>query len=70
MIGSIMGGCSINALIHGGPATPHVYHIPSIINTSFNIHEEPIVMTPAQAIKAFRQSKLNYLAIGNFLVKS
>ena len=43
--------------------------IPSIINTSFNIHEEPIVMTPNDAIRAFKTSKLDYLAIGSFIVK-
>lgn len=26
--------------------------IPSIINTSFNIHEEPIVCSPADAVRA------------------
>ncbi len=42
--------------------------IPVLINTSFNIHEEPIVMTPEQAIKSFLTTGLNYLAIGNYLV--
>jgi carbamoyltransferase len=43
--------------------------IPSLINTSFNMHEEPIVNTPEDAIKAFKAGKLDYLAIGNYLVK-
>lgn len=50
----------------------HFYHltgIPAIINTSFNIHEEPIVYTPEDAIRVFRDARLDYLAIGNFLVK-
>ena len=42
--------------------------IPSLINTSFNMHEEPIVCTPQDAVRAFRQSGLDYLAIGNYLV--
>lgn len=42
---------------------------PSIINTSFNMHEEPIVCTPAEAIKAFKLGHLHYLAIGPYLVK-
>jgi len=42
--------------------------IPSIINTSFNMHEEPIVCTPQDAIKAFKQGHLPYLAMGPFLV--
>lgn len=43
--------------------------IPTIINTSFNMHEEPIVENPCDAIKAFVSAKLDYLAIGNYLVK-
>jgi len=43
--------------------------IPTIINTSFNMHEEPIVCTPKDAIRAFLQGHLEYLAIGDFLVK-
>lgn len=42
--------------------------IPSIINTSFNMHEEPIVCTPYDAVRAFLLGKLPYLAIGNFIV--
>jgi carbamoyltransferase len=41
----------------------------TIINTSFNIHEEPIVCTPSDAIRAFNYGHLDYLAIGNFIVK-
>jgi carbamoyltransferase len=43
--------------------------IPALLNTSFNIHEEPIVASPQQAIKSFQKSGLDYLAIGDFLVK-
>ncbi len=43
--------------------------IPSIINTSFNMHEEPIVNSPRDAIRAFLQGNLDYLAIGNFMVR-
>jgi carbamoyltransferase len=43
--------------------------LPSIINTSFNMHEEPIVCTPTDAIRAFEQGHLDYLALGNFLLK-
>jgi carbamoyltransferase len=42
--------------------------IPSVINTSFNMHEEPIVCTPDDAVRAFLQGNLEYLAIGEFLV--
>jgi carbamoyltransferase len=43
--------------------------VPVIINTSFNIHEEPIVRTPQDAIRAFLDSALDYLAIGEVLVE-
>ncbi len=42
--------------------------IPSLVNTSFNMHEEPIVCTPDDAIRAFTQSGIDYLIINNFLV--
>jgi carbamoyltransferase len=42
--------------------------IPSVINTSFNMHEEPIVCSPEDAVRAFLQGHLDYLAIGPFLV--
>jgi carbamoyltransferase len=42
--------------------------IPSVINTSFNMHEEPIVCSPDDAIRAFLQGNLDYLAIGDYLV--
>ena len=44
--------------------------IPSIVNTSFNMHEEPIVCTPNDAIRAFKLGHLDYLAIGNYLIKN
>jgi carbamoyltransferase len=42
--------------------------IPALINTSFNMHEEPIVCSPADAIRAFLLGNLDYLAAGPFLV--
>ena len=33
--------------------------IPNLINTSFNMHEEPIVYSPNDAIRAFLQSKID-----------
>jgi carbamoyltransferase len=41
---------------------------PALINTSFNIHEEPIVSTPKEAIRAFNNAKLDALILGNYLV--
>lgn len=42
--------------------------IPSIINTSFNMHGEPIVCTPEDAIRAFVKGTLEYMLMGPFLV--
>lgn len=44
--------------------------IPSIINTSFNMHGEPIVCSPQEAVRTFQDARIDYLAIGNFLVKN
>ncbi len=41
----------------------------SVINTSFNMHEEPIVCSPTDAIRAFTEGRLDYLAIGSYLVE-
>ena len=49
----------------------HYYEItgiPAVINTSFNMHEEPIVCSPQDAVRAFLQGRIDYLAIGDFLV--
>jgi carbamoyltransferase len=40
----------------------------SLINTSFNMHEEPIVRTPGDGIRAFLDGRLDGLAIGPFYV--
>ncbi len=43
--------------------------LPAIINTSFNMHEEPIVCSADDCVRAFLNGKLDYLAIGPYLVK-
>jgi carbamoyltransferase len=42
--------------------------LPSLINTSFNMHEEPIVCSPDDALRSFQQGNLDYLAIGDWIV--
>jgi carbamoyltransferase len=42
--------------------------IPSLINTSFNMHEEPIVNTPEEAVRAFLSSELDALILGDHLL--
>lgn len=44
--------------------------IPSIVNTSFNMHEAPIIASPEDAIATFHDGRLDYLAMGPFLVKA
>ena len=43
--------------------------IPLVLNTSFNVHEEPIVCKPQEAIKAFIEERVDCLAIGPFWLK-
>jgi carbamoyltransferase len=39
-----------------------------LLNTSFNLHGEPIVFKPKDAVKSFLRSGLEYLYIGDYLV--
>ncbi len=43
--------------------------IPNLINTSFNVHEEPIVCNPNDAVRAYRTSKIDYLFIGDYIIE-
>ena len=43
--------------------------IPLILNTSFNVKGEPIVCTPDDAIKCFLNTEIDYLVLGNYLIK-
>lgn len=43
--------------------------VPVVINTSFNIKGEPIVDTPKKAIESAIAMNLDYLAIGNYIIK-
>lgn len=40
-----------------------------LLNTSFNIHEEPIIRTPEEAIASFLKAGLDWLALGPYLVR-
>lgn len=42
--------------------------IGALLNTSFNLHGEPVVCTPTDAISTFERSGLQYLQIGKFLI--
>ena len=43
--------------------------IPIVVNTSFNIRSEPIVCTPKDAFRCMMGTGIDYLVMGNFLVK-
>lgn len=42
--------------------------IPLVLNTSFNVHEEPIICRPVEAIKALKDMRIDALMIEDFLV--
>jgi len=43
--------------------------VPLVLNTSFNDKDEPIVMSPKDAIASYKNMALDFLIIGNYLVK-
>ncbi len=53
------------ALLH---AMKRRTNLGAVLNTSFNIHGEPLVCTPDEALDVFRRSGADALAIGPFLV--
>lgn len=38
-----------------------------MVNTSFNMHEEPIIRTPSEAVESVKQAGLDVLAIGDYI---
>ena len=43
--------------------------VPALLNTSFNLHGEPIVLTPRDALRTFRRSGLENLILGPYLIR-
>ena len=41
---------------------------PVILNTSFNVKDEPIVNSPTDAFNCFMKTELDYLVIGNCIL--
>jgi carbamoyltransferase len=56
----------LHALIR---AFHEVSGMPVVLNTSFNVAEQPIVCTPEEAVETFLRAKLDALAIGSFWVE-
>ena len=44
-------------------------NIPVVLNTSFNLKDQTITLSPRDAIKRFLNSKIDFLVINNFLIK-
>ena len=43
--------------------------ISTLVNTSFNLHDEPIVNTPTDALRAFKESKSHCLILGKYFIE-
>ena len=39
-----------------------------LVNTSFNVRDEPIVCTPEDAYKCFMATEMDVLVLGNFVL--
>jgi carbamoyltransferase len=39
-----------------------------LLNTSFNLKDEPIVCSPEDAIDSFNRSNMDLLVLGNFVI--
>lgn len=46
----------------------HVTGVPLVINTSFNVRGEPIVCTPENAYNCFKNTGIDYLVMGNYII--
>jgi carbamoyltransferase len=42
--------------------------VPILLNTSFN-ENEPIVMTPAEALDTFQKTRMDTLVLGNYVLR-
>ncbi|QNJ27815.1 carbamoyltransferase N-terminal domain-containing protein [Synechococcus sp. A15-24] len=47
----------------------HVTGCPALINTSFNVKDEPIVMTPLDAYNCFMKTGMDILVLDNFVIE-
>lgn len=44
------------------------YSCPLVINTSFNVRGEPIVLSPQDAYRCFMRTNMDYLVLGSFVI--
>ena len=40
-----------------------------LVNTSFNVRDEPVVCSPDDAYRCFMATEMDMLAVGNFVLK-
>jgi carbamoyltransferase len=58
-----------NALFHQLLTSFHkLTGCPVLLNTSFNDSQEPIVCTPADALRTFQETDMDFLVLGNYLL--
>jgi carbamoyltransferase len=43
--------------------------VPMLLNTSFNVRSEPIVCTPADAVRCFTNTEMDYLVLGDLVLR-
>ena len=61
----------VNPLYHRLISAYHsLSGIPLVLNTSFNVHEEPIVCAPPEAVRALVERRVDCLAIGPFWLEN
>jgi len=59
-----------NPLFHGLlQAFHHLTGCPALVNTSFNVRGEPIVLTPDDAYRCFMRTEMDYLVVGDFVLR-
>ncbi|HEU5375284.1 MAG TPA: carbamoyltransferase C-terminal domain-containing protein, partial [Ktedonobacteraceae bacterium] len=46
----------------------NVSGIPVLLNTSFNLRDQPIICSPAQALDTFLESEIDFLVMGQHIV--
>jgi carbamoyltransferase len=49
-------------------AYENITGLPVVVNTSFNVHEEPIVCRPEEALQALNERRVDALLIEDFWV--
>ena len=47
----------------------HLTGVPGVLNTSFNVKDEPIVCSPRDALRCFYGSGMDALVIGDFVLE-